>query len=226
MSLDPDRVEAVTFDSYGTLVDTGSAAHVLEGVVDDPAAVARRWRENALTYSLVANDLDQYKTYFELHLDGLRDALRGEGVDLPEKRLRELNGVYHDLEPYPDAAAGVKRLAAAGYDPSICSNGDPEMLDSLVASAGVGDAIAHLVSADDIRTLKPARELYELAAERVGQPPERVAHVTAHWIDVQGAMNAGMAGVHLDRGNGWPSFGPGPALTVDSLDALCERLDA
>ncbi|WP_152040999.1 haloacid dehalogenase type II [Salinigranum salinum] len=225
-TFDADRVEAVLFDSYGTLVDTRSAARVLDGIVDDPDVVATAWRENALFYSVVANDLDQYDTYFELHLDGLRDALGAEGVELPEDRLRDLNGVYHDLEPFGDVARGFERLAAAGYRPSICSNGNPEMLDSLVASTGIADIVAERVSAHDVRTLKPARELYEHAASRVGREPRQVAHVTAHWMDVQGAMNAGMQGVHLRRDGApaWPSFGPAPTLAVDSLDALCDRL--
>lgn len=222
---DPGRIEAVTFDSYGTLVDTGSAARVLEDLVADPDAVAAEWRENALFYSVVANDLDQYETYFDLHLDGLRDALRAEGVDLAADRLRELNAVYHDLDPYPDVADAFARLADAGYSPSICSNGNPEMLASLVASAGIEETVVELVSAHDIRTLKPARELYEHAADRIDRPPEAVAHVAAHWMDVQGAMNAGMQGVFLDRGGSpWPSFGPEPTLAVDSLEDLCELL--
>jgi 2-haloacid dehalogenase len=135
--------------------------------------------------------------------------------------------VYHDLDPFADVQRGFERLADGGYEPSICSNGNPEMLDSLVASTGIGETVAELVSAHEVRTLKPARELYEHAASRVGQEPARIAHVTAHWMDVQGAMNAGMQGIHLDRRDapaGWPSFGPPPTLTVDSLDAVCDRL--
>jgi 2-haloacid dehalogenase len=175
---------------------------------------------------VVATGLDQYDAYFELHLDGLRDALGAEGVELSEDRLRDPNGVYHDLEPFGDVARGFERLAAAGYRPSICSNGNPEMLDSPVASTGIADTVVERVSAHDVRTLKPARELYEHAASRVGREPRDVAHVTAHWIDVQGAMNAGMQGVHLRRDGApaWPSFGPAPTLAVDSIDALCDRL--
>lgn len=224
-TFDAERVEAVLFDSYGTLVDTGSAARVLEGVVDDPDAVAAEWRENALFYSVVANDLDQYRTYFDLHLAGLRDALSAHGVTLDDDRLRELNGVYHDLEPFADVAGAFERLAGAGYQPSICSNGNPAMLESLVESAGIGDAVGELVSAHDVRTLKPARELYEHAAAESGHDPAALVHVTAHWMDVQGAMNAGMQGIYLSRGEkAWPSFGPEPTGTVESLDALCDLL--
>jgi len=227
-SFDAERVETVLFDSFGTLVDTMSAARVLGDLVDDPEAVARRWRSNALTYSMVANDLDQYETYFDLHLDGLRDALRAEGVELSEEQLHELTTVYHDLDPVEGVGEGVRRLDEAGYRPSVCSNGNPEMLEALADAAGIADSVAELVSAHEIRTLKPARELYEHAAARVGTPPGRVAHVTAHWVDVQGGMNAGMQGVHLRREEGgeWPSFGPGPTLVVGSFGELCDRLGA
>ncbi|PSQ29345.1 hypothetical protein BRD09_06605 [Halobacteriales archaeon SW_10_68_16] len=101
------------------------------------------------------------------------------------------------------------------------------MLASLVETAGIEGTVVELVSAHDIRTLKPARELYEHAATEVGHPPEEIAHVTCHWLDVQGAMNAGMQGIFLDRGAvQWPSFGPPPTLTVDSIDELCDRLEA
>jgi len=226
-AFDPDRVTTVLFDSYGTLLDTASAARVLDDLVADPDAVAREWRSKALSYSLVANDLEQYGTYFDLHVAGLRDALREAGVDPAGVDLAARTAVYHDLDPFTDVARSFERLADAGYRPSILSNGNPAMLDSLVESAGIADAVDTLVSADEIQTLKPARALYDHAATRLHTDPGRIAHVTAHWMDVQGAMHAGMQGVFLARdGDLWPSFGPEPSLAVDSLDALCDRLDA
>lgn len=220
----PERVDAVTFDSYGTLVDTDSAARALAGLVDDPAATARRWRRNALFYSVVAGSLDAYGTYADLHRDGLRDALRAEGVDLDEERLREVNAVYRDLDPFADVARGFERLADAGYDPSILSNGSPEWLAALLESAWIERFVATVVSADEIRTLKPDRALYEYAATRIDAPPGRIVRVTAHWLDVQGAVHAGMRAVWLDRGGQWPSFGPRPSLAVDSIDEVCDLL--
>jgi 2-haloacid dehalogenase len=225
-SFDPAAVDAVLFDSYGTLVDTGAAATVLEGVVADPKAVATAWRDNALFFSVVAGDLGEYATYYDLHLDGLRDAIRAAGHDLPDERLRELNRVYHDLAPYADVRRCFDRLAAAGYRPSICSNGDPEMLASLVETTGIDGVVDTVASADAIRTFKPAAAIYEHAADRLGVPADRLAHVTAHWMDVQGAENAGLQGVWLNReGAAWTAFGGEPSLVVDSLDELCARLD-
>lgn len=219
-AFDPDVVEVVTFDSYGTLVDTEASARVLDGIVDDPEAVAREWRRKALFYSVVAEHVDAYETYFEFHVDGLRDALGEVGVSLPDERLHELTAVYHELDPYADVRETFERLDAAGYRPSILSNGNPEMLDSLVATVGIGDTVHELVSADDVRTLKPEAALYDHAAERLGVSVAGVAHVTAHWMDVLGAEHAGMQGVWLDRGGAWPSFDGEPSLTLDSLATL------
>jgi hypothetical protein len=38
-----------------------------------------------------------------------------------------------------------------------------------------------------------------VAADRVGAPPDELAHVTALWLDVQGAEHAGFRGVWLNR---------------------------
>lgn len=225
-AFDPDRVTAVTFDSYGTLVDTGAAARVLDGLVDDPPAVAHEWRQNALEYSIVAGHIEEYRTYYQLHLDGLRDALAVEGVDLDDGRLRELNDVYHDLDPFDDVRSGFERLAAGGYDPSIISNGDPPMLDSLVETTDIGPFVTELVSADDVHTLKPDQRLYEHAAQRLDRKAREVVHVAAHWMDIQGARHAGMQGVWLDRGHTpYASFGPRPSTSVDTIGELCELLD-
>jgi 2-haloacid dehalogenase len=222
-----ERVSVVTFDSYGTLVDTASAATALEGVVDDPETTAREWRRSALVYSLAATPIEQYRTYFELHRSALADTLAAEGVDLTADRIAELTGVYHRLDPFEDVREGFERLAGAGYRPSIVSNGDPGMLVSLVETTGIEGTVDTVVSADEIRTLKPTAALYEHAAERLGVPIERIAHVTAHWMDVLGAIHAGMQGVWLAReGTSWASFDGAPHLTVGSIPDLCAVLDA
>lgn len=227
MTLDTERVRTVTFDSYSTLLDVGSAARALEGVVEEPATVAAEWRRSALEYSLVAGRLDAYETYDELHQRGLEYALAAEGVELPEERVAEINAVYHDLEPFDDVEAGFRRLDAAGLSPSVLSNGDPAMLESLVESTGIAEYVDTVVSADEIRTFKPDAALYEHAAERVETPVDGIAHVAAHWMDVQGAGNAGMQGVWLDRaGDPWPTFDGEPSLVIDSVLELCDLLGA
>ena len=176
-TFDPERVDAVTFDSYGTLVDTGAAATVLEGVVDDPA--------------VVAGPLDEHETYMQLHRLGLADALRAAGYDPSPERLREFNAVYHDLAPYDDVAAAVARLDTAGYAPSILSNGNPEMLASLVETTGIEDAVHERISADTVRRLNRGGEEWTAFGGEPAAVVDSLDALCARLLDRRGRPSLG-----------------------------------
>jgi len=139
----------------------------------------------------------------------------------------EILAVYHELDVFGDVRDGIERLREGGYDCYVVSNGDPEMLASMVEHADIGDLIVDTISADEIRTFKPAAELYRHAAARTGTPIDEVVHVTAGWFDVMGARHAGMQGVRVDRkGLPWEPFDGEPDYTVESFHELAEALGA
>ena len=216
---------AVTFDSYSTLVDVDSVERALADRVDDPEPVSRLWRARSLEYTLVANHVDAYQPFYEMNRDALTYALAAHDADVSDEERDEILSTYHELDVFEDVRRSVERLHEAGYPCYVVSNGDPEMLDSMVEHADIGDLLDGVVSADEVERFKPDAELYEHAAERVGEPVEELAHVSALWLDVQGAQHAGMDGVWLNRDGGpWESFGPEPALEVDSIDAFVDEL--
>jgi 2-haloacid dehalogenase len=225
MAFDPDRVETVTFDSYSTIVDVDAAERALAARVPDPEPVSRHWRSRSLAYTFVAAHVDAYRPFYELNREALAHALAAHGVDLPAEEREEILSVYHELEVFDDVRPGLERLVDAGYDCYVVSNGDPAMLESMVAHAGVGDLLVDTVSADEVEVFKPAADLYRHAAARTGTPVDRVAHVTAGWFDVLGARHAGMQGVWVDRGKvPWDGFAGDPDLTVDSFHGLVDAL--
>ena len=225
MALDTDRIATVTFDSFSTLVDVDSTATAVEKYVDDPVAFAREWHARAVTYGMVADDIDVYETYYELHRDALEYLLAAEGTTVSDDELDEMVAVYRDMDPFDDVRDGFDRLAAAGYDLGIVSNGDPAMLESLVEAVGVDDVLTATVSAGEIQRYKPAVELYEHAADRLDARPDAIAHVSNGQFDVQGAMHAGMQGVWLDRQEApLDPFGPDPDCVVGSVDELVALL--
>ena len=225
MSLDINRIKTITFDSFSTLVDVHSSRDVLEGIVDDPVAVGNRWRSRATQYSRTANFLAEYDTYDGLHRRGLEFALAEAGVTLSDERVRELNRVYHDLDPFDDVPEGLERLSESGYQLAIISNGDPAMLEDLVDGTDLDPVLDAVISADAIRRYKPAIELYEYAADRLDATMAEVLHVSAGPIDVQGAIHAGMQGAWLDRyGDPWERFGPEPDIHIETIDELAAEL--
>jgi len=154
--------------------------------------VSRLWRSRSLAYTFVANAIDAYQPFYEMNRDALTYALAAHNVDLSSAERDEILAVYHELEVFDDVrSGGSSAYGGGGYEPYVLSNGNPEMLDSMVEHAGIGDLIAGTISADEVETFKPAAELYRHGAARTGTPIDEIVHVTAGWFDVLGARARG-----------------------------------
>ena len=229
-----DDVTAVTVDSYSTLVDVDSQATVLAEVAGlAPAAaeaVSDTWRTQYLVYSMLANDIDAYRPFRELIDMGLAYALAVHGHEADdETRERVRREVYHErLDVFDDVRPGVERLVDAGYPVFVLSNGDPGMLDHLVAAAGIGDLVSGTISADEVETYKPNAEIYRHGAARVGAPIDEILHVSGGGMrDVWGANHAGMQTAWLARPEKRlprESLGPAPDAVVERLTEVPDRL--
>ena len=176
---------------------------------------------------MVANHTDGYQPFYEMNHDALQYALDTTGETLPTEERDEILAVYHELDVFDDVREGLERFRDAGYDCYVLSNGNPEMLDSLVDHADIEDLVADTISADEVELFKPHADLYRHAADRTGTLVEELAHVTALWFDVMGAQHAGMQGVWVDRKGDPPeTFGPEPDLTIENFFDLAAALDA
>jgi len=75
---------------------------------------------------------------------------------------------------FDDVRDGIEWLRDGGYDPYVVSNGNPEMLASMVEHADIGGLIEETISADEIQTFKPAGELYRHATVQTGTPVDEI----------------------------------------------------
>jgi 2-haloacid dehalogenase len=226
MTFDSDRVETLTFDSYGTLVDVAAVETALAEVegVADPEPVSNHWRSRSLMYTMVANAIDAYQPFYELNRAALTHALAAHGIETDAAERDAVLETYHELDVFDDVRDGITELAET-YDCYVVSNGNPEMLSSMVDEAGIGGVIEGTISADEVETFKPDTEIYRHAAARTGTPIDRIAHVCGPFFDVYGAMNAGMQAVRVARGTTpWDGFAGQPDLTVGDFHELADEL--
>lgn len=226
MALDPDGVDVVTFDSYGTVVDVDDVERALERRVADPRSVSRLWRSRSLQYAMASSLLDDHEPFFDLLDESLSYALAAHGEDLPDAEREAILETYHSLDAFPDAQPGMDRLFDADYDLYVVSNGTPGMLTSMVEGAGISGLIEGTVSADEVERFKPAPEIYRRAAERADTELGRICHVSALWFDVQGANNAGMQTAWVNRGGGpTEPFGTPPDLIAEDFHEVADALE-
>jgi 2-haloacid dehalogenase len=224
----PKDITTITFDSFSTLVfEIKALTEALRPYTDDPGEVAGMWRQRAVLYTLLANFLNEYDTYFRMHRLGLEYAVDYHGLDLSDAELDELNETFYHLPPFDDVGV-LEDLDEAGYDLYIISNGNPAMLDGLVENTGVGPYLDGTVSADEIKQFKPAAELYKHALSRADARPDEMMHVTAGLFDAQGAQNVGMHGCWLNRKtvpflSQKDPFGERPDWIIESLHDVFDR---
>jgi 2-haloacid dehalogenase len=226
-------VETITFDSYTTLVDVGSQEEVLARHVDDlddPESVSRSWRARNMMYSVIANDIDAYRPFYELLGLSLEFALESHGYEVSEKVRDEIRRTVYkdDLSIYEDVRPGMERLQELGYDMYIVSNGNPEMLDDLVEQADIQDLVQDTISAHEVKSFKPPAEIYRHAAGRTGTPIREILHVSGGTMrDVWGAKHAGMQTAWVNRpSESYPKeqLGKDPDMIVEGFEDLAGRL--
>jgi len=103
----------------------------------------------------------------------------------------------------------VERLLAAGAHSYLTKPIDVrrflEVVEEQLRFAGIRDRFVHVVSADEVRRLKPAPEPYRHAAERAGTDAGGLRLVAAHAWDISGALAAGCAAAFVKR----------PGMTLD-----------
>jgi 2-haloacid dehalogenase len=225
MDFTPDTVSTLTFDSYSTIVDVEAATRALSDHTDDAESVSNLWRSRSLSYAMHSALIDAYQPFYEMLRDALDYALAAHDIDISEDERNDVLSIYHNLDVFEDAHDGLKRLADGGYDCYILSNGNPEMLDSLVEQADIGGFIEDTISADEVRIYKPAPKPYQQAAARTGTPIGEITHVAAGWWDVRGARHAGMQGVRIDRKDlPWGPYNDSPDLTIETFHDLADEL--
>ncbi len=232
--MDTASVETITVDSYSTLVDIGSQEAVLreEITAEDAASVSQLWRSQYILYSVIANDIDAYRPFWELIGQALEYALDVHGYDVSKDVRDEIRRrVYEDqLVVFDDVTAGIERITDNGYEVYILSNGNPEMLDHLVEAANLGDIITDTISADEVETYKPDPRIYRHAADRTGTPIDRLLHASGgNMRDVWGAKHAGMQTAWVSRPQAQQpreSLGRSPDLVVDGFGDLADRFES
>ncbi|MEW2806593.1 haloacid dehalogenase type II [Streptomyces massasporeus] len=203
-------IEVVVFDVLGTMVDEpgGLRTAVQEATGLPDAAVADElvalWQQYCeQEQERVRQGSRTYARTEVLDAEAARLVADHAGVTDPGA-LARLATAGRRLPPWPDSVAGLERLARR-FPVLGLSNAGRTALLHLNAHAGLRWHQA--LSAEAALAYKPAPEVYRLALDSAGCPPQRVLMVAAHAWDLRGAQAAGMRTAYVHRPVGDPPTG-------------------
>lgn len=191
-----DRVETITFDCYGTLVDwRAGIATALEPVLGDRAPSGPTALIDLYVETEAAVEGERYRRYREV-------------LNLTEQRLCEHLGaavpsgsgaLAESIGNWPlhaDTNESLRRLASR-YKLGVLSNIDRDLFAQTAKNFDV--EFDFLISAEDVRSYKPGLAHFERMLEQHG-PTESVLHVAQSLFHDGGpAGELGIAFVWINR---------------------------
>lgn len=210
----PSEIQALIFDTYGTVVDWRTG--VLEalrglgrsrGLATDWEGFLARWETRAILDRVNAGELP-WMTMENVHRLALETPLAHYGVTgLTDDEIDNLVLARWRLHPWPDSVPGLTRLKQR-YVISPLSNASFIGMVKLAKFAGLPwDCI---ITAENARRYKPHPEAYLTAVSLLGLRPEQVMLVAAHNYDLRAAQSHGLGTAFVPRPTEY-----GPKQTTD-----------
>lgn len=203
--------KAVIFDAYGTLFDVHSVVAAAEQMFPGHGdALSQLWRHKQIEYTQLRTASDpagaRYEPFWNITLDALRFSARKLGLALNAAGEKRLMDEYACLSAFPDVLPALRQLrdvrTAGRNEPiglAILSNGNPQMLDIAVKSAGMSGLFDHVLSVDAVRAFKPAPSTYALGTQAFGAAAREIVFVSSNGWDASGANWFGYTVFWLNR---------------------------
>ena len=209
------------FDAYGTLFDVHSAVGRYRDEVGPKSdLLSAIWRAKQLEYTWIYAGIGRTETFAVLTERSLDYAIAAIGGI--QKGLREeLLSAYRSLKCFPEVPDVLDDLKGEGARLAILSNGDPEMLDAAVSSAGLEGMFDAVLSVAQLGTFKPTMSVYKMASDFFSVDPPQISFQSSNRWDIAGAYAFGFKTVWINRAGAPDEYPDLPAnRTIKSLDEL------
>ena len=191
---------AVLFDVYGTLLDVYSVALRAEQMFPGAGErLARAWRDKQIEYSRLVSMSGQYRPFWQLTRDALQVTAAALRLPLDAAGEDSLMNEYRHLSAFPENRAVLLALADRGIPAGVLSNGDPDMLDVTLRSAGLIELIAPVLSVHATRRYKTDPAAYALGPDALGIPASEILFVSSNCWDAIGATWYGYTTLWVNR---------------------------
>ena len=200
---------AVVFDMDGVLVD--SEPLWMRARKDLVAVAGGRWRAEAET-AMMGISSDRWSAYMRDRLDmqshtaeQIRAEVIGRMIDLYREHVPLL----------PGARAAVEAMASR-WPLAVASGSDRVLLDTVLASTGLGQHFVATVAGDEVTEGKPEPMIYEEVCRRLDADPEHCVAIEDSGAGIVSALAAGTKVVAVPR----PGFQPQPEILARATVVL------
>jgi len=230
--IDFGRIDVVSFDCYGTLIDWESG--ILEALAPLRAQGGVRATDDELLehYARLETVLESgdHVSYKEVLRGVARGFARRFSISEADFDADALAVSLPRWRPFHDTVESLRRLKQR-FRLAIISNTDDDLFAHTARTLEV--PFDFVVTAEEVGAYKPSTRNFTFALEKAGVPKERWLHVAqSRFHDVAPARSLGLATVWVNRRGSRPGHGATaasgavPDLEVPSLEMLADLVEA
>jgi len=190
-------IDGVVFDLDGLLIETEEIwDEVRETIVRERGG---RWTERAQR-DMMGMSSTEWSRYMhdELGVPDPSEEINRLVVERMAERYRA------ELPLLPGAIAAVKRIAAR-WPLAVASSSNRPLIDLVLELSALAPYFRATVSSEEVARGKPAPDVYQEAARRLGVAPERCAAVEDSESGIRSAKAAGMRAIAIPNRSFRPS---------------------
>jgi 2-haloacid dehalogenase len=207
---DLSQKDALTFDCYGTLIDWETGIlNALQPILHSHGAELDD--ERALeTYAEFESEAERspYMTYREVLATCLQNFGERYGFTPSKDELTRFSGSVGDWPAFPDSSEALAALQRC-FKLVVVTNMDDDLF--ALSQKRLGVTFAEMITAQQVRSYKPALKHFHVALERIGLPKQRILHVAQSLFhDHVPAKQLGFDTVWVNRRHDGPGFGATP----------------
>jgi len=226
--VDFDRFEALTFDCYGTLIDWERG--ILDALRQALSGEELPGDEALLeAYAAVESAVQSgpYVPYRQILFQVVRTLGSQLGIEVGREAAERFAGSVVDWPAFGDSHPSLEALSAR-YRLAIVSNVDDDLFAGSAARLGV--SFDEIVTAQQVRSYKPAHAHFHEALKRLELPREKVLHVAQSLFhDIAPANELGFTTLWVNRraGKGGGATAPAtatPDFEVPDMEAVLALL--
>jgi len=210
-----------TFDCYGTLIDWNAGIRgVLETLFGAERAPGLLARYHRLEPEVQA---EAYRSYAEVLTITLERLAAENDLTIPEGEAGALARSLPDWPAFREVPEALEELRRRGWSLAILSNTDRALI--LESGKRIGVPFDLIITAEEIRSYKPAHAHWEKFFELTTADREHHVHVAASLFhDVAPARELGLKVVWINRLG--EAAEPVPDRELPDLSGLPDALDA
>ena len=214
----------IAFDVNETLLDLSALDPLFERAFGD-TSLRPLWFAQMLQLAFVGVITGNYIDFGTAQRAALTMVAQRTGTALDEQDAGEIVAAMSSLPPHPEVREALQRLHEAGLRLAAFTNSTREVAEAQISNAGLRDLFEQVLSADEVKRLKPAPEPYRMVAELFSTQVAEVRLVAAHAWDVAGALAAGCAAAFVERpGMVLSPIGAQPDVVGADLGEVAERI--